>query len=370
MFAGVGGFRLGLGERGFDYVWANQWEPSRGQFAADCYRRRFGDILNEDICAVLHRGGVPDFDLLTAGFPCQDYSVARPLSRSHGIEGTKGVLWWSVYEMLGTYLPAIALLENVDRLLLSPKGRRGRDFAIILSCLLRLGYSVAWRVINAADYGMPQRRRRTFILAMQQGEPYDILDAAFPCRQLGPARFPLVDLDPHRVSAEFGGRLSPFGNRGRAHGGEVSSDDVASAYDGPRTTLGDILVSGDTIPERFFIDDDRRWRLLKGGRRIDRVAPNGKAYVYAEGAMPFPDPLDRPSRTLLTSEGSTSASRTTHVVEQDGRLRRLVPVELERLMMFPDGHTDTGMTEAQRAFCCGNALVTGVVERIGERIRA
>ena len=167
LFAGVGGFRVGLERADADFykvVWANQWEPAtKTQHAAMVYEKNFGEgsISNIDINSV-SVNDIPDHDMLVGGFPCQDYSVASTLSRSKGIEGKKGVLWWSIYNILkqkGDTRPAVLLLENVDRLLLSPASQRGRDFAIILECLNEMGYIAEWRVINAADYGMPQKRR-------------------------------------------------------------------------------------------------------------------------------------------------------------------------------------------------------------------
>ena len=103
LFAGVGGFRVGL-ERAdssiFKTIWANQWEPAtKTQHTADIYRKRFGDVCNEDINNVKTED-IPDHDMMVGGFPCQDYSVASTLNHSKGIEGKKGVLWWSIYRIL------------------------------------------------------------------------------------------------------------------------------------------------------------------------------------------------------------------------------------------------------------------------------
>ena len=186
LFAGVGGFKLGLeGWRGksassgykrklnsnYEVVWSNQWEPgTKVQHAADVFIEKFGDkqFSNEDISKVLPED-IPNHDLLVGGFPCQDYSVANQLSRSKGIEGKKGVLWWEIHRLISgkKRKPHYLLLENVDRLIKSPVNQRGRDFALMLASLSDLGYSVEWRVINAADYGMPQRRR-VFIFAFQK----------------------------------------------------------------------------------------------------------------------------------------------------------------------------------------------------------
>ena len=396
MFAGVGGFRLGLegyGEPGdalycppagdFETVWANQWEPGSQsrQFAWRCYEERFGagSCVNEDIENVLdaYEAGeteIPDFDLLVGGFPCQDYSVSKPAPMAKGIEGEKGVLWWSIYRMLRLKRPKYALFENVDRLLKSPTAQRGRDFAIMLSCLAQLGYSAEWMVVNAADYGFPQRRRRVFILATRNDARIimsSVLNALPAEVSSSPDEFDLPE-DPYVTSETFGSAgKSPFGAYGRMTESHVWTCDVEPAYDGPMATLGDVLMPDSDVPEEFFIDDSsvERWEYLKGAKREPRVAKNGHEYMYSEGPVAFPDPLDRPSRTILTSEGGKSPSRMKHVVVGDsGRLRRLVPDELDALQGFPRGWTDAGMTDGQRAFCMGNALVVGIVHRIGIEI--
>ena len=170
LFAGVGGFNLGLKSASPRYktLWANQWEPGKKtQHAYDCYLKHFGmetTCINEDIAKVKHQ--VPQHDLLVGGFPCQDYSVAA--TNAKGIEGKKGVLWWEIRDILEMKKTPYLLLENVDRLIKSPASQRGRDFGIILRCLTDLGYCVQWRVINAAEYGHPQKRRRAFIFACHE----------------------------------------------------------------------------------------------------------------------------------------------------------------------------------------------------------
>jgi DNA (cytosine-5)-methyltransferase 1 len=188
LFAGVGGFRIGLEgwnkkspisgykedmETPYSVIWSNQWEPStKIQHASRLYEYRFGvnGHNNKDIETVAV-SEIPDHDLLVGGFPCQDYSVATTLKNSKGLIGKKGVLWWSVHRIISEKInkPKFLFLENVDRLLISPSGQRGRDFAIILQSLNELGYAVEWRVINAAEYGMPQRRKRVFILGYLKG---------------------------------------------------------------------------------------------------------------------------------------------------------------------------------------------------------
>ncbi len=394
LFAGVGGFRIGLerASKHFRTIWSNQWEPTtKRQDASIIYCRRFGadGHSNEDIAAV-PTDEIPDADLLCGGFPCQDYSVATTLQKSGGIEGKKGVLWWQIYRILkekGEKSPNYLMFENVDRLLNSPAKQRGRDFAIILSSLSSLGYTVEWRIINAADYGMPQRRRRTYIVAYHKGTPlatqfgeigdkfdwilqHGIMPKAFPCQKKNSkvSSFSIND-DIANVSENFnkGEKESPFKNSGVMANGRVYTLDTLPVYDGPYITLGDILVDETVVPNDFYIpeEDLPKWEYQKGSKSLKRINKStGFEYNYSEGAMAFPDYLDRASRTIITGEGGAGPSRFKHIIKtESGRYRRLVPVELERLNMFPDNHT-FGSTDLRRAFLMGNALVTGIVEDI------
>jgi DNA (cytosine-5)-methyltransferase 1 len=390
LFAGVGGFHVALREAGWQVIWANQWEPStKTQHAAECYRAHFGadSVVNEDINLVLDQ--VPEHDLLVGGFPCQDYSVAKTLSQADGIEGKKGVLWWAIYQILQDRRPRYVFLENVDRLLKSPATQRGRDFAIILACLSDLGYLVEWRVVNAADYGFPQRRRRVLIVA-EHVEGHDpsgfgplpwLYERGFLARGL--PVWPVDDVDfhldmpdieihehPAKITERFGwgNKVTPFLNAGIMWRGSVWTRKVEPNFDGKRETLAEKLVAGDKVPERFFIPAEQipAWEYLKGAKREPRRAANGHEYFYTEGAIPFPDPLDQPCRTILTGEGGSTPSRFKHIIRTaDGRLRRLTPLELERLNGFDDDWTSTGMSDGRRAFMMGNALVVGLVSRVG-----
>lgn len=388
LFAGVGGFRLGLEQAGgYQVVYSNQWEPGRRkQHASAIYVQRFGADHhdNRDIASVPVEE-VPDHDVLVGGFPCQDYSVASTLRNARGLVGRKGVLWWQIHRLLRDHPhpPAHLVLENVDRLLSSPAGQRGRDLAVMLSSLWGLGYAVEWRVINAADYGMPQRRRRMFLvghriermsgMTAELLQDHGVLAGAFPfaVKRQGPSI--QLEADLRKLSDRFNrdGRRSPFGNAGVMVNGLVLTRDVSPVHTGPATTLGDILQPEKDVPAAFRIPrgELKRWRYLKGAKREARkVSRNGFAYHYSEGAMAFPDPLDEPGRTVVTGEGGKAPSRFKHVVSVDGkRFRRLTPIELERLNMFPDDHT-AGSPDTWRAFFMGNALVVGIVERIGRAL--
>lgn len=396
LFAGVGGFRIGLegASDAYETVWNNQWEPStQHQDASLVYKARFGSRghSNKDINLV-PTTDIPDHDLLVGGFPCQDYSVAASLSRSGGIEGKKGVLWWQIHRILlekGDKRPKYIFFENVDRLLNSPATQRGRDFAIILASLADLGYVVEWRIINAADYGMPQRRRRTYIVGyrkdsvvakkiekMEDWVEFDgVMAKAFEFRAKDKTVSEFdIEGTIKDVSDGFnkGKKESPFGNAGMMMDRHVYSVDAEPVYDGPRQTLGGNLIDEKLVPEDFFISEKElpKWEYEKGAKKIERVSKEGYKYMFSEGGMAFPDSLDQPSRTIITGEGGSSPSRFKHVVKtKSGRYRRLLPIELERMNMFPDNHTlHPDVSDGRRAFLMGNALVCGIVEQIGKSL--
>lgn len=392
LFAGVGGFRLGLEAASdrFEVTWANQWEPAmQEQYAFECYTSHFGcneSYVCQDIATVKH--SVPDHDLLVGGFPCQDYSIMK--KNSAGIEGTKGRLWWQIDDILREKRPQYVLLENVDRIIRSPAQQIGRDFSIILRCLYEKGYAVEWRVINAADYGCAQRRRRTFIVAYhnQTQRFRDLADGVciqgikkmhqYVMNQAVLAKaFPIsthrhkyteswidemVYLDIPEVSAKQ--RVYLY-NAGVMMNGRIYSVDVQPALE-PSVPLGEVLETGHVVEQFFLRDEDMpKWRYAKGPKHEQRKRRDGSTYWFSEGRVQFPDALNKPSRTMLTSE--SQVGRTSHVVvdHATSRLRTLTPIECERLNGFPDDWTNTGMPDRMRYFCMGNALVVPLVERIG-----
>lgn len=395
LFAGVGGFRLGLEAASprFETIWANQWEPGAArQYAFDCYCTHFGQDSTH-ICKDISiaKTGIPTHDLLVGGFPCQDYSVANKGAR--GIEGDKGALWWQIDSIIADKRPQYVLLENVDRLLRSPSKQRGRDFGIILRCLYKNGYAAEWRVINAADYAMPQRRRRIFIFAFRNDTELFKRLADTTCTKglkglhswcmddgfYAPV-FPLeghtriwsetwIDEFEYMDTQALSEKLhSWFYNAGAMMNGRIYSVETISKKMMP-ITLG-AVIQNTSVDEHFFLRsaDMDRWTYLKGAKDELRKRRDGRIYHFSEGAVLFPDALDRPSRTILTGEGQVS--RSSHAIRDpiDHRLRVLTPVECERLNGFPDGWTDTGMPERMRYFTMGNSVIIPIITKIGKAL--
>ena len=415
LFAGVGGFHLAAKKSGWEVIWANEWFPDTiVQHAYDCYNKHFPNIcVNEDIAKVIDE--IPSHDLLVGGFPCQDYSVAA--SGRKGIQGKKGVLWWELAKVIHAKKPKYILLENVDRLLKSPVAQRGRDFAIMLATLDNLGYSVEWRVINSGDYGFPQRRRRVFIFAWNSRTKWNSkfrltkdLKTWLIKKSLFSKVFPssfesqdftelLIPNDPRKslkkiVEPVNSERLlkitnewpktkpdddnfiiNPFRKSGLMSKGKVITSNYKSTYKGRKKKLKDVLEKGD-VDELYYLDKEQlgplktppkgTWRYEKGAKKLPRKDKvTGFEYFRTEGAVPFPDSVDKSSRTIITGEGGPSPARHKHVIEDSkNNFRRLTPVEVERLNGFRKNWTNTGMPENKRYYCMGNSLVVGLVAKI------
>lgn len=401
LFAGVGGFRVGLNriemfdqETGraiendeWDFVWANQWEPStKQQDAFLCYTTRFGmDNVNNTDISLLDKTIIPDHNLLVGGFPCQDYSVARSKSKEKGIEGKKGVLFWEIAKTLSQKKTPFFLLENVDRLLKSPASQRGRDFGIMIRTLTDLGYNMEWRVINAADYGRGQRRRRVFIFGWKnhldynnfiiQHTPGEIIENeglfanSFKISKINIDKISVNNILDFADTVEMTDKYAfRFENTGVVLDGKIHTVKTDPIKEDAITIRDNLDLSERVV--NFIIPEERlkKFNYLRGNKKIKRRRPNGEVYYYTEGSMSKYDDIDLPARTMLTSERSTN--RSTHIIMDPNinKMRFITPIEAERFQDFPDDWTNTGMSESKRYFMMGNALVTGLVSRMETRL--
>lgn len=405
LFAGVGGFRVGLNDinafdnktgraienRNWNFVWANQYEPAyKAQDAFDCYVKRFGseDVSNVDINFV-DKKEIPDHNLLVGGFPCQDYSVARSLSNEQGIEGKKGVLFWQIRDTLIKKKTSFVLLENVDRLLKSPASKRGRDFAVMLKTLDDLGYNLIWRVINAANYGMPQKRRRVFIFAFKKDTKFskrlekqdlteivktNFINKLFPI-SIEEKNKKVIDLREYKDIADVSDNFKEgkFFETGAMINQEILSSEL-DPIEEDIYPLGRILLESNYYNSAdlsdYVVEDKNleKWKYLKGSKKIKRVNKQGHEYYYSEGSMSFPEDINSPARTMLTSEGTVN--RSSHIIfdENIGKYRIITEVEAELIQMFPPNWTNT-MPRRRRYFMMGNALVTGIINRMEKDLR-
>lgn len=414
LFAGVGGFRVGLEKSSstiFKTKWANQWEPSRkSQDAFEVYDYHYPNSQNfniniEDITD--DEFSNMDADIIVGGFPCQDYSVARSKKNELGIEGKKGVLFWQIIRATNLIKPKYLILENVDRLLKAPSKQRGRDFAIMLAAFNDLGYSVEWRVINAADYGRGQRRKRVFFFIYKNDTIFaqnidkkfhkDTEDLLYNENQydeyifkdgLFAKQFPIkqtsvknrhasyeISKDIVKVSNNFTGKVW---NTGVMRYGKYFTIETEPIGNEKPLTLSELIQDVNEVNEKYYLSDEaklEKFKYLRGPKKIERTTTDGYTYLFSEGGMSPFDDLNLPGRTMLTSEGSVN--RSTHLLNINNRYRLLTPIEAERLQDFPDDWTKYKKTsngeiqevsDRMRMFFMGNALVTGIVKRIGDGI--
>lgn len=394
LFAGVGGFRIGLARAGWRTSFSNQWEPAtKVQHASDVYIANFGAEGHTNIDIAKIESLPKNIDLLVGGFPCQDYSVAKTLNSSKGLKGKKGVLWWEILRLVQGQKPRFIFLENVDRLLKSPSNQRGRDFAVMLKTLGNEGYLIEWRVVNAAEYGFPQRRIRVLIVATKRKKngkkiaPKDyleksgILARALPIQKISESISEIaLEQEVAEMSLRFnkGKEKSPFLNSGLYLDGVAFTVKSQAKLSASPAVLGDVLQPDSQVADEYWVEEKRlkEWKYLKGAKSIERTHKgSGATYKYAEGKMAFPDLLTNPSRTILTGEGGSTPSRFKHIIKTKSGYRRLTPVELERLNGFPDNWTKFDSSgkqvlDAKRAFFMGNALVIGLIERVGKVLAA
>ncbi|EGY0007091.1 DNA (cytosine-5-)-methyltransferase, partial [Listeria monocytogenes] len=391
LFAGVGGFRIGLETANKNYyktLWSNQWEPSRkAQDAFNCYDNHFpeSENLNEDISTISdERFANINADMIVGGFPCQDYSVARSLSGGMGIQGKKGVLFWEIIRATKIIQPTFLLLENVDRLLKSPASQRGRDFAIMLAAFNDLGYSVEWRVINAAEYGLAQKRRRVFIFVYKNKSDFakkvqnysdeeiiyndGLFARGFPIENKPYKNRFVSDIISEDIVSVSDNFSSSIFNTGIMRNGKFTSIETVPVSEKP-IPLKDILQPESEVNDKYYLNEDDilKFKTLRGAKKIQRISADGHMYTFSEGSMSETDDIDKPGRTMLTSEGSKN--RSTHLIKIDDKYRILTPLECEALNGFPPNWT-ANMPDRMRYFCMGNALVTGVIERIGKQLYA
>lgn len=338
MFAGIGGFRYGLEQvGGFQSVWAND----NDKYACEIYRKHYGEKeMHEGDIESVDPFSIPEFDLLTAGFPCQPFSLA---GKRKGFQDTRGTLFYEIARVVEARKPKMLLLENVRGLLIDDSGR---TFATILSVLGELGYGFCeWELLNSQNFRVPQHRERVFIIGHFGGEcPKPI--------------FPLG-----RGSCEDNEERSPYSYA-------IDASYYKGAGNKKQRTLVEITKNKPDAQRIYDVDGGlaRTIKGLGGGQ-------GGKTGLYA---MPISTPdratkdmngrrIKNPNEPSFTLCGSEKHG----IFTQEGnmrRIRRFTPLECERLQGFPDNWTE-GISDTQRYKCCGNAVSTTVITAIGQRIK-
>lgn len=281
------------GHKQFNCVWANDFD----KYACQIYRKNFGDkeLVEADITTV-NVDSIPNHQLLTAGFPCQAFSIA---GQRKGFQDTRGTLFYHIIRVAEAKRPKLLLLENVKGLLSHDKGL---TFQVIIESLDELGYLVEWQVLNSKYFGVPQNRERVFIVGHLRGAD---------TRKI----FPIGENYPLDVRET--GKISLFHNSGAEIQRIYKTDGISPAL-----------------------------HRKTGGWQEPKIA-NALVSTYYKG------PDQRGARTVISLGGM--------------RIRRLIPLECERLQGFPDNWTE-GVSDTQRYKLLGNAVTVSVIKFLGEQL--
>lgn len=307
MFSGIGGFELGIGEKhtcvGYSEI---------DKYAIQCYETHFRRHKNYGDATELDTSEIPYFDWLVGGFPCPSFSVA---GHGRGFDDARGNLFFEIARVLRDKKPRYFCLENVKGLL---SNKQGETFKEVLRILSDLGYSVQWQVLNSKHYGVPQSRNRIFIIGHTRG-----------------TRRP---------------EILPLGGSSSQPTQEISE--------------GQDIISG-TMRCRKGEEAFRPMREL--------VAPTLTARARQDGSMQPCIAVLTPERAEKRQNGRrfktdgepafTLTAQDRHGVMVGRQIRRLTPLECERLQGFPDGHTAM-LSDTQRYKCLGNAVTVNVIKEI------
>jgi len=371
LFAGIGGFRYGLqkveiesesssdyesgasqhGQRAFHCVWSNEWD----KYANQIYTKHFGECDSRDIRTVDTKD-IPDHDLLCAGFPCQSFSIA---GKRLGFEDTRGTMFFEIARIIRDKGPRYFLLENVKGLLSHDEGK---TFQTILGVLSDLGYEYQWQVLNSKNFGVPQNRERVFIVGHLRetsrpevfpiGESYSISHQTKYAEQAGRSR----------ISSTIDARYGSLRNAGETY----------LHYIGGIRGKRDMWLKDNKQNSRNFSQGQR---VYSSDGIASTIAGNagglgGKTGLYAIPVL-TPDRMEkRQNGRRFKNDGDpafTLTSQDKHGVYDGLNIRRLTPIECERLQGFPDNWTE-GISDTQRYKCLGNAVTTLVITEIGRKL--
>lgn len=346
LFAGIGGFDLALERLGLECVYANDID----KYCKIIYDRHFETKLDTRSIKDVSTTEIPEHDLLVGGFPCQAFSIA---GKRRGFEDIRGTLFFDVARILRDKRPRYFILENVKGLLTHDGGK---TFSTILEILSGLGYEFEWCVYNSKDFGVPQNRERIYIVGHTREET-------------GSEILPLRESGPQYDESEDETRK----NGERIRGQNISATIDANYYKGAGSNRQMIQVVGSLSSEKWdkFHESNRRvyspdgispiiptsaggghlpkiLTVIQDVRGMNKKSQNGKGY--------------RDSQTSYTID-----TKATQGILKEGMIRRLTPIECERLQGFPDNWTE-GVSDTQRYKMCGNAVTVNVVSYVAGKL--
>ena len=348
MFSGVGGFELGLLKSGADVELVGFCEDNK--YASQILEKRFKGVTNYGDATKLISEEIPNFDLLVGGFPCQAFSVA---GKQRGFADTRGTLFFEVARILRDKKPKHFILENVKGLLSHDSGR---TFQTILKVLADIGYLVQWEVCNSKNFGVPQSRERVYLVGHLRGQSRP---KVFPIRKVGSENN--QKNHPKEITKDLPMAYRVYDTNGvsttlRAVGGGVGAK--TGLYQVGMIARNGKVIHKDTatcLDANYFKGFDNMGQ--RTGVEI-RACLTPNRTEKSQNGRRFKD--DREPMFTLTQQD-------IHGVVINTKIRRLTPMECERLQGFPDGWTE-GLSDTQRYKCMGNAVTTTVVTEVVKRL--
>ncbi len=329
MFTGVGGFELGIGNRakcvGFSEI---------NQYASQLLRAKWPEIKNHGDATKINPGELPEFDMLCGGFPCQAFSIA---GKRRGFNDTRGTMFFEIARILAVKRPKIVLLENVKGLL---NHEKGKTFSVILETLDELGYETQWMVLNSKFFGVPQNRERVFIIGSLRGT----------------SRSEILPFRESRANTSEGDR------KGKSN----TSNTITAGYHkrGGRGTHIKYIKKDRRQHSRVYSTEGISPTLAGASKLSGDCTPKIKAVLTPDR------PTKRQHGRRFKEDGEPSFTLTgqdIHGISDGEKIRRLTPIECERLQGFPDNWTE-GFSDTQRYKMMGNAVTVNVVKAIIEKL--
>lgn len=319
MFTGVGGFELGIGDKGKCIGFSEI-----DKYSSQLLKNKFPNIKNYGNATKINTDELPDFDMLCGGFPCQAFSIA---GKRRGFQDTRGTLFFEVARIIEAKRPKIILLENVKGLL---NHEKGKTFRTIIQTISELGYDVQWMVLNSKFFGVPQNRERVFIIGSIRGEPRP--------------------------------EILPFRESNKEDNGEYKKtiNTITSRY----------WKQGNADP---YITIKRQGSQAQRVYGIDGITPTIKGLGGGQEAKTGLYAVLTPDRENKRQNGRrfkedgepsfTLTGQDVHGISDGMKIRRLTPRECNRLQGFPDDW-DRGFSDTQRYKMMGNAVTVNVIKAI------
>ena len=318
------------------------------KYATKVYERHFPNHENYGDITKINADELPDFDCLVGGFPCQAFSIA---GKRGGFDDTRGTLFFDLARILRAKQPRLFVFENVKGLL---NHDSGRTFATIVQTIDELGYDCQWQVLNSKNHGVPQNRERVIIVGHLRGTPR-------------PEVFPIGIADQVHTQS----------NADKEEVHHVASTQTARQY---ASWNGNFVGEINQLNQPKH-SNDRVYGAEQGGNRQPFVqVPEATKKGYAEATVGQSINLAQPNSKTRRGRVSDIANtldtqQQQHTLTEDAQIRRLTPLECERLQAFPDNWTKYGkdgeeISDTQRYKMCGNAVTTNVIRNVFERILA